>query len=357
MKKIFCILFLLISFKIIGVVDVIEQGESLYIKTEYGHFEIHEKVLIELIKSPSMERLKLIHQYGVDSYAKDNDWFSRFDHSIGVFVLLRHFGATMEEQIAGLLHDVSHTVFSHVGDFVFDSYFNRYSYQDDIHEWFLEQTELYQILKKFGYETCCSNASKINQKMLEQDRPDLCLDRVEYLIRGGLNDKILSEQEVQPILDNLVFENGIWFFKNQMQAKKLALIALWLSENIFGAAWDQFINLQAANALKRSMEIGVLTLHDIHFSSDDIVWQKMLDADDEIIKNFLNKIINYQDYFEISHTENYDLYLPAKCLGIDPLVKTESGCKRLTEVDPDFSQEYTRVNELLNRGWHLKLIE
>ncbi len=78
----------------------------------YGSFEI-DGVLEELILSERVQRLKGIHQAGA-SFLVNSKWnISRFEHSIGVMLLIKKFGGSVEEQIAALLHDVSHTVFSH----------------------------------------------------------------------------------------------------------------------------------------------------------------------------------------------------------------------------------------------------
>src|SRR5271170_653561 len=90
------------------------------VETDYGTFVVTEPVLLELFDSESLARLKKIHQYGVNYFVKKGSpWYSRYEHSVGVWALLRRFGASLEEQVAGLLHDLSHTVFSHVGDLVF----------------------------------------------------------------------------------------------------------------------------------------------------------------------------------------------------------------------------------------------
>ena len=76
---------------------------------EFGDFEIKEEVLIELLNSQAIQRLKNIDQAG---YAKGFFPHSRnrFDHSVGVFLLIRKYGGSLEEQMAGLIHDVSELI-------------------------------------------------------------------------------------------------------------------------------------------------------------------------------------------------------------------------------------------------------
>ncbi|MGL5642811.1 MAG: HD domain-containing protein, partial [Paraclostridium sp.] len=83
----------------------------------YGEFEL-EDVLIELINCDAVQRLKYIHQVGATYLIKEELNVNRLEHSIGVMLLIRMLGGSLKEQIAGLLHDISHTAFSHVIDFV-----------------------------------------------------------------------------------------------------------------------------------------------------------------------------------------------------------------------------------------------
>src|SRR3989344_5458970 len=96
----------------------------------YGRYKITEAVLIDLINSKALQRLKGIHQAGAwNLHYSFKKSFTRYDHSLGVMLLLRKFGASIEEQIHGLLHDISHTAFSHVADFVFNKQTSQ-TYQD-----------------------------------------------------------------------------------------------------------------------------------------------------------------------------------------------------------------------------------
>src|SRR5947209_1068316 len=121
----------------------------------YGSINIAEPVLGELINSPSVQRLKKIGQFGVPDRYYHFKSFSRYEHSLGVMILLRLLKANLEEQIAGLLHDVSHASFSHVYDWVLEdqtSLSHHESHQDIRHSLFLKKSELPSILDKYGYK-------------------------------------------------------------------------------------------------------------------------------------------------------------------------------------------------------------
>ncbi len=352
-KYVFGLILLLQGF--VYAVTVQEQAGILHLETLYGAFTIEEPVIIELINSSAMQRLKEIHQYGVVHYVKKPQTYNRYEHSLGVFALLRRYGAPLEEQIAGLLHDVSHTVFSHVGDLVFDHKSDKQSYQDDIHEWFLDRTGTTDILREHGYPAVCSQNNKKQYRALEQDLPDLCADRIEYNLMGGLEEDVINEEDVNVILDDLYCQDSQWFFKHIEPAKKLAYISLYLTEHVFAAHWDRFIYYNTAHALKRAIAIDALTYDDINFSIDDKIWHLLCINDDPIIKSYISTVINHKDRYYLSDPNEYDMHLVSKFRGVDPLVQTEVGFKRLTDLDDAFTREYNRVKELATQGWYIKL--
>lgn len=85
----------------------------------YGRADIDEPVLVELMSTAAMQRLNGILQHGITGFLGTTRPITRFEHSVGVMLLARHFKAPLTEQIAALLHDVSHTAFSHVPDHFF----------------------------------------------------------------------------------------------------------------------------------------------------------------------------------------------------------------------------------------------
>ncbi|WP_140907404.1 HD domain-containing protein, partial [Listeria monocytogenes] len=113
----------------------------------YGTFEI-EPVLAERIQSPLVSRLAHVHQGG-SCYLVNPLWdLSRLDHSIGVMLFIRKVGGSLEEQIAGLLHDVSHAAFSQGLDYALD--FEEEDYHELILEEFVKASTIPAILEKYG---------------------------------------------------------------------------------------------------------------------------------------------------------------------------------------------------------------
>ncbi|MCK4525510.1 MAG: HD domain-containing protein, partial [Candidatus Andersenbacteria bacterium] len=86
----------------------------------WGEIEIKDKLIKEIILDKDFQRMKKISQFGIFKHSfLFGIEFSRFEHSVGVYYLLKKFGASEEECLAGLLHDISHGAFSHVLDIVF----------------------------------------------------------------------------------------------------------------------------------------------------------------------------------------------------------------------------------------------
>src|SRR3989339_131162 len=112
----------------------------------YGQVNITEPVILELMASGPLQRLKGIKQ------SLSNQTVSRYEHSLGVMILLKILKAPLEEQIAGLLHDVPHTAFSHVIDYVFVSSEHSHEFHEKFHEQMIKKSEIPKILAKYNYD-------------------------------------------------------------------------------------------------------------------------------------------------------------------------------------------------------------
>ena len=323
-------------------------------ETIYGNLEFDEPVLIELINCSAVQRLKEIDQHGIVHYFGLTPSFTRYEHSVGVLHLLRKFGAPLEEQIAGLLHDASHTVFSHVGDHVFHHPDGLESYQDKIHHWYLNKIGLGKLLEKHKLSVDRVLHKLPCFKMLEQNLPDVCIDRLEYNLHTGILFNRLTKHESDEILKDISFENGKWVFTSQELAKKLAMTSLYLTEKFWGSDWESVIYHWAAEAIRRAFDIKLLTFDEIHLSTDGPVFDKLINAKDPKIEKFMTMSKNHKLHYTKGSSSDFDFFYTPKFRGIDPLIKKGKTLKRLTELDPAYEQEFERVRIITQNGYFIK---
>lgn len=359
MKKTLILTCTVLFSKTFGIINIRKEGNHLELSTLYGDLTITEPIILEIIQHPVFERLKNIRQYGVTHYAQQEYEYTRYQHSLGVFYLTKKFGAPLEEQVAALLHDISHTVFSHVGDIFFNSNYQtgKTSYQDDIHQWYIEKSGIIEVLKKYGYERVCCLENKNLQPCFDQILPNLCADRIEYNLAGGFIDNLITKEEIFNIINDLYFVNKKWFFKNIITARKFGLLSIKLSELRWGATWDNYVSFNASQAMKQACSLKIIDYNDIHFSTDENVWQKLITSKDEQIIRSINRIKNYKNSFVICSEELSDIHLIGKFSGTDPLVKVEQSIVPLSSMDDAYKKEFDRVKKIISHGSYIKFVD
>lgn len=330
------------------------------IDTFYGTLEVEEPVLLELIGSPAFQRLKSIHQYGVAYYTTDREEYTRYEHSLGVFAILRMKNATIKEQIAGLLHDVSHTVFSHVGDWIFHKECQEKDYQNSIHSLFLEKYGLGDILRK--YDVSIDEILPLEQlfPMLEQRGPNLCADRIDYNIQGAYLRGFITYDEAMKIVADLRFCNGNWVSTNPVLMAKMARFSLFMTQNCWGSPVNYLSSYWLAEAILEAIDLGYISYEDIHFGVDDTIWDILISRENPIIRELMNMVVSTDSYYSLitaAEADNAAIIVKSKFRGIDPWIIVEGKETRLSFYDPIFCEEYQRVQEKMAEGWHIKLLE
>ncbi len=332
------------------------------VQTVYGDTVVSEPVLLELIHSAAFERLKKINQYGVNAFSYPTKIpYTRYTHSLGVFYLLRKFGASLKEQMAGLLHDVSHTVFSHVGDHVAARMNNQLldqnddAYQDCMHVSYLKQTDIAKILERYTIPIDDMDHKCGDYNMLEREYPDICADRLEYVLYGGFIEGWLSEKDIHEIVAALRYENGNWVFSDIVQANKFSQISIRLCEEIFASAWNIGAYENGADALLRAVDIGLIAMQDIHFGHDDELWHLLKTSDDAIIQKSIEKIMMAQTLYEKGSKHLNDFSYVGKFRGIDPLVKKNDEIIRVTELDSKLFHTFYDAKKRIAKTQYYKM--
>lgn len=334
---------------------LIASVDAQSINTIYGTFDVDEPVLLELLESQAMQRIKGVKHTGICYFVHDTYDFTRYDHCVGVWILSRMFGAALPEQVAALLHDASHTAFSHVGDMVFD-HRGQDSYQDDIHESYIKQTDAYTVLQKYNLHYVICNHATGTFTILDQDLPDLCTDRIEYNLHVGLLENMLTQNDVMHILAHIKYDGGRWYFDDVDVAYQFGMISVRLTQDLWGSAWNGFINQCCARALKRALQINLISLDDIHFGIDWDIWNKLIASPDDTIAYNIVCCKNYRfAYAVVGADDAYDYYYKPKCRAVNPWIKTADGFKRLTELREDYAVVFQQLQDVCKAGYYIQL--
>ncbi|NUN11571.1 HD domain-containing protein [Candidatus Micrarchaeota archaeon] len=244
----------------------------------YGKYEFKQPVMIDLINSKTVQRLKQISQYGVPEKYYDRKSFSRFDHDVGVAILLDKYGASLSEVVAGVLHDISHTAFSHVVDAAMNN--EKESFQDEVLHEFILSKEISSILSNYSY-----NAEDFldlsKYPLLEKELPELCADRLDYSLRQLAWEG--KDDLVKKILgDLIVFENS-FCFKTRETAELFAASFSDLNENHWVSEFNRSRYYLLGKAISLCLDKKIISKKDL-FSTDLEVLAKIEASSDPEVK-------------------------------------------------------------------------
>ncbi|MDH5731026.1 MAG: HD domain-containing protein [Gammaproteobacteria bacterium] len=253
----------------------------------YGTVEITEPVLLDLMSSNAMKRAKGISQHGITALLGITPPFSRFDHSVGAMLLVRRLGADLNEQIAALLHDISHTAFSHVIDFVFDDHSGQ-SYHEEKKEEFVSSSDIPEILGRHKMDWH-QFMDEEEFSLLEQPSPALCADRLDYFLRDLEFLRLSSNQTIQKAIESLDVVNGQIVVKNKETARWMAYTFIETDRTSWSNFREVGLYQLTAEAIKTALKYGVLEDFDI-WGTDENMWSKLKSSDQPEVKYWVDQV-------------------------------------------------------------------
>ncbi len=200
--------------------------EKVFKDPVHRYVHVRERLIWDLINSPEFQRLRRIKQLGTSYLTFHGGEHSRFNHSLGVYEIMRRILETFEGRLsltreekllclcAALLHDVGHGPFSHSFEKVF-----RFHHEEWTAKILTGDTEVNRILRTMGPRFPQKVAEVIdktyeNKLIVSLISSQLDADRMDYLLRDayytGVNygnfdmERIL--RVMRPHGDGLVFK-------------------------------------------------------------------------------------------------------------------------------------------------------
>ena len=302
----------------------------------YGTIEITDSTIIDLINSKPFQRLKKISQDGASHFIQPQRNVTRYDHSIGTWYLSYRYNRPLEEQIASLLHDLPHTAFSHVIDFVMGD--AKHEYHDHFIKEVIVNSEIPAILEKHNVELK-DILAKESYPLLDNDLPDISVDRFDYFLRDGFSMQLLPKETVDLFLHKVKEQDNIFYFDDVNTASLFAIMfmncsrLIWLDPTSHGAFF----------LISESMKIALKKRYIVHkdfFTTDDVLMEKMKATNDAEINTLLDRLKPGYE-FNYAPKEEAEFFGNNKPRFVDPWVLVEGKRKLLSTVVPGLKEYFT----------------
>lgn len=322
---------------------------------------------------PILKRLKgvgLLCGSDWTPFFKNNFFYSRFDHSVGVALIVWNFTHNKAETIAGLLHDVSTPAFSHVSDFRKGDALTQTATEEDNGTILENSKELLECLKQDGL-----TLEQVNDyhkyPIADNEVPQLSADRLEYMFPSGAalcGNWSLKESftfdEIEMIYNDIVpcrNEEGIvelGFYSlpvAELYFNRVLDIAMFLQHNE-----DKMVMQFPASILNMAVNLKVLSEKDFFTLSEKEIIEKLddlvksnpsadinsINSDTDSIDKLCIYFRTYRSFTNIVYSEkplqnHYCVNLKVKKRYINPLVvtgrQTDSlfEAKRLSELSSE----------------------
>lgn len=329
-------------------------------KSEYDIKKYHNilepqppEFLNKYYELPMLQRLKNVGLLcGTDwtPLYKNRFYYSRFDHSVGVALIIWHFTHDIAQTISGLLHDVSTPVFSHVSDFRKGDALTQTETEGTNESIIRSDRNLDALLAVDGLRV--EQVEDYHKyPIADNEIPQLSSDRLEYMFPSGMaldgSWDLTSVRRAYEDLEVLRNEAGLpeLGFKTleiaEDYTRRFCMIGhiLQLNENkltlhllgkIMNLAVEEGILSEADFMTKAEAEIiGIL---DKELSQNPKAFSKERSKLARLYKTFrtMTKIEHTQT--PLDENEYFCINLKVKQRYINPLVKINNSCTRIREV-------------------------
>jgi uncharacterized protein len=290
----------------------------------YGEAAITDPAVLGLIETPSFQRLRGVRQAGPSAITFAFKNVTRFEHSLGVYLLLIRLGAGRQEQVAGLLHDISHTAFSHAVDFLVTS--EEQDHHESLKPVMLNQPDIADAIGRLGFVPS-DFYDDTRYPLLERSLPLLCADRLDYFLRDGRACGVVTPRRIARILAHLTVIDSTIAFSDLAVAREAASLFEVMNRNWWASPTEAFIYNEFADALREGFRLGAITENDL-LTEDARVLARLDAAGSPLIAEKLARIRQFDPEDVVDYTPRV---IP-KERWLDPPVQVEGSLRRMSEL-------------------------
>ena len=318
------------------------------------HKEIPQ-FLQEFANTPPMLRLKQVGmncgcEYTQFPLFRNLAPYSRFDHSLGVALIVWHFTGSVEQTLAGLFHDVTTPVFAHVVDFLNGDHLRQESTEHGVADCLMASAEVRALLEKYdvSVEDICDYH---RYPIADNDAPALSADRLEYTLGNLFNYGFVDLAQLRLLYEALVVgcdANGVTelVFRSPDAASAFAKLAL-RTALVYVADEDRFAMEALALLLRQALERGVLQSVDLMTTEPKVIEKLRADV---VCGEKWERFCAFSHILRSAERPQNGLWLrvDAKRRWIDPLAQ---GRGRVSRWDPSFRENLRIFREMDFSCW------
>ena len=324
---------------------------------EHYHLYHHEipQFLSACLETPPAARLREIGmncgcEYTAFPRFRNLAPYSRFDHSLGVALIVWHFTHDPAQTLAGLFHDLATPVFAHVVDFLHGDYLTQESTEAGTGARIAGSDEIRAVLEK--YSLCVADVCDYHRyPIADNDSPRLSADRLEYTVGNAIQFGICSREEAEGFYADLVVgtnEDGQdeLMFRTGALAEAFASAALACSA-IYVSDEDRYAMQILAELLRHALLVGVITEADL-YSTEPVLIAKLEKHDDTA--SLWRDFRSYRRILSADHpgVDGRWRKIRAKKRCIDPMILDRG---RVSEVFPSFGEKLLAFRQSSQDAW------
>ena len=304
-------------------------------------------IISELIETPEMRRLSDVGMHcgceytGLPRYHREKHHYSRLVHSIGVSKIVHHFTKDTIQAVAGLLHDVATPVFAHTIDFMNNDHMTQESTEGGTCSYICNSSNLMQVLDKhhINLDDVCDYHK---YPIADNDTPMLSGDRLEYTLGNGYLVGGYELSDVRGMYDDLTIAENEYgtaelCFQSIDIAKAFSCMAMFNSR-FYVSDEERFVMQKLAVIMRNAIKAGVLSPEDLYTTESEVIGK---------LKNSRESGAAWDSFTNISAVsvspgvlcDRYCVNVSAKKRYIDPLVVTEYGVKRISQIDAEIKED------------------
>ncbi len=320
-----------------------------YNKKVYGTYDF-EPILIELLNSKPLQRLHHVQQHGPDVWVWDHSNITRFEHSLGVLLLLKKLSTSLITQIAGLIHDVSHTAFSHAIDFAFNSELSA-DFGDKAMEKFVMKSEIPEILAK--YQLNINDVIDCKKfPVLKKSLPDLCADRIDYICRDMNRYGLMSFQQIHTVINSSTVYKNELIFTNRKAAEICGEKFIEAGKKVYGNPYTIFFHKVIGEAIRIAFDKNLISEDDL-FSTDEMLKEKLIATKNKEIIERLSQISSKTKLIE--DKEDFQHRLIVKPRFPNPKYLENGKILNLAGEDKEFEKAMLNSIKKLTEGYFIRV--